>query len=80
MGAGIALGNIFEKGVIDVIDSFVDDSSLLTTCGTTASGIADMKDIGGYQDLNQQRIFRQREYNMHMQRFLYEESLEYPLA
>lgn len=72
------MGNIFEKGVIDAIHSFMDDSSLLTTYGTTASDIADMDDINIYQDLPRERVVMQREYNVYMQRFLYKESLGYP--
>ena len=74
MGAAVALGNVLEPNVIDVIDSFLDDSSLVPAYGMDATDIANMDDVSDFYMFSD--VIRCH-LNARLEEFLYFGSLEY---
>ena len=72
MGARIALGAKFEVGIVDVICTFLDDSSMFVACGSDAGDVADLGELG-----NNAEGVGHLWHNQSLQRSFYHGSLEF---
>ena len=73
MGTAVALGNILEPNVIGVIDSFLDDSSTMSACGSETSNLTRLDELPDFCLWSPGERVNQR-----LQEHLYMGSLEYP--
>ena len=84
MGAKIALGTTFDVGIIDVVCTFLDDSSMFAACGSDAGDVADLGELGNTKPFNVwSNAIGAPNYvvwhNRYLERSLYHGSLDYPI-